>query len=350
MKAGSRQEIRWFGCILAALFMVCGLSACGRSRTLFVQGYVEGEYTYISSARAGILRQRPAQRGMQIKAGELLFALENTVEQAARDEAGQRLEQARAVLEDLKKGKRRSEIEALEAQVRQAQAAMTLAGKELARAEKLVDTSVLAKQELDRSRAAWAESLDRVTQLQAELKTARLGSRDDQILAAEAGARSAEALLKKAEWDLEQTRQSAAGDSLVFDVFFREGEWIPAGRPVVSLLSPENIKIRAFVPESEISRLQTGQIAQVHMDGRGSALFGKVSFISPAAEYAPPVIFSRQVRSKLVFMIEIVLDKETARTLHPGQPVDVVIETPPPPAQDKAQTAPLPVCDPERFW
>ena len=326
MKSCGAQRIELSGFLWLALFTAGSLTACNRSQSLDVQGYVEGEYVYVSSARAGILRERPVRRGVQVRAGDLLFALENTVERAARDEAAQRLEQARAVLEDLKKGKRKTEIEALEAQIRQAQAAMTLAGKELARAEKLVDTSVLARQDLDRARAAWAESLDRVTQLQAELKTARLGSRDDQILGAEAGMRSAEALLKKAEWDLAQTRQSAPGDSLVFDVLFREGEWVAAGRPVVSLLSPENIKVRAFVPETEVSRMQAGQTALVHMDGRSDPLPGKVSYISPSAEYAPPVIFSRQVRSKLVFMIEIAFDSETARTLHPGQPVDVKIE------------------------
>ena len=52
-------------------------------------------------------------------------------------------------------------------------------------------------------------------------------------------------------------------------------------------------------------------------------LTGKVNFISPQAEYTPPVIYSRDSRAKLVFMVEIVFDPQTAANLHPGQPVDV---------------------------
>lgn len=306
------------------LFSLCG---CGSSRELAVQGYAEGEYIYVSSSRSGIVRERPVQRGMRVQKGQLLFSLDGSLEQAARDEAAQKLEQVRAIVDDLKKGKRRTEIEALEAQVRQAQAAMTLAGKDLERAEKLVDTSVLARQELDRARAAWAESLDRVTQLQAELKTARLGARDDQLLAAEAAVGSAEAVLRRAEWDLAQTRQLAPADGIVFDTMYLEGEWAASGRPVVSLLPPENIKVRAFVPETEISRIKTGQTARVRLDGADKPLSGTISYISQSVEYTPPVIFSRQTRSRLVFMIEIAFDPETAGRLHPGQPVEVEIQS-----------------------
>ena len=155
------------------------------------------------------------------------------------------------------------------------------------------------------------------------METAHLGSRVDQIAAAEAAVRAQEAALGRAEWNLAQKRQNAPQESLVFDTLYREGDWVAAGRPVVSLLPPSNVKVRAFVPETEIGKVQYGDQVQVYVDGLPEPLTGKVSFISPRVEYTPPVIYSRESRSKLVVMIEIRFDPKTAATLHPGQPVDV---------------------------
>jgi HlyD family secretion protein len=159
--------------------------------------------------------------------------------------------------------------------------------------------------------------------LEADLETARLGSRTDQIAAAEADMRAQSAALEKTEWDLAEKRQAAPQAGLVFDTLYREGEWVAAGRPVVVLLPPENIKVRAFVPEPMIGSVRVGQSAHVKVDGVAEPIVGKVSFISPKAEYTPPVIYSQESRAKLVFMIEMVFDPETAAKLHPGQPVDV---------------------------
>ena len=104
---------------------------------------------------------------------------------------------------------------------------------------------------------------------------------------------------------------------------YRQGEWVPAGRPVVALLPPSNLKVRAFVPETQLQALHLGDSVQVIVDGLPGALAGRISFISPRAEYTPPVIYNRENRAKLVFMIEVTFDPQVAATLHPGQPVDV---------------------------
>jgi HlyD family secretion protein len=299
------------------------LAGCSRREPEQVQGYVEGEYVYVASPLAGTLESLYVQRGVQVKQGDPLFALEGEPEKAAVDEAAQRLAQARATLEDLKKGKRPTEVEATEAQLRQAQAALTLSQEELARQEQLFSSGATTPQILDQARAVREQDRQRVAQLEADLKTARLGGRSDQIVAAEANARALEAAMAKAQWNLSQKRQTAPQAGLVFDTLYKPGEWVAAGRPVVSLLPPENIKVRAFVPETRIAAIGPGDSVQVAMDGLPEPIMGTVSFISPRAEYTPPVIYSRESREKLVFMIEISFDPETAARLHPGQPVDV---------------------------
>jgi HlyD family secretion protein len=310
----------WLCGSLVVLYVLTGCSSENPDR---VQGYVEGEYVYVASPLGGALELLRVARGNQVKEGDPLFALESAREMAARDEAKRRLVQARANLEDAKKGRRPSEIQSLEAQLKQARAALIFSEKEFDRHENLVHSGARAMQDYDRASSARDQDRQRVAQLEADLTTARLGSRVDQIEAAEANVRAQEAAVARAEWDLSQKRQAAVQAGLVFDTLYREGEWVAAGRPVVVLLPPENIKVRAFVPEERIGGIHPGDRVQVTVDGLPGPLNGKVSFISPRAEYTPPVIYSRESRSKLVFMIEAVFDSKTAVKLHPGQPVDV---------------------------
>jgi HlyD family secretion protein len=300
------------------------LTGCQRPPSDRVQGYVEGEFVYIASPFAGALETLAVHRGTQVRAGDALFALDRVSEKAARDEAERRLGQAVANLEDARKGKRPTEIESIKAQLNQAQAALRLSSREVVRQEGLTAVPGAAVElEVDRARAARDQDRERVAQLQADLNTALLGSRTDQVIAAEAEVRAREAALARAEWDYGQKRQQAPKSGLVYDTLYREGEWVPAGRPVVALLPPDNIKVRAFVPEKRLGTIHPGDEANVTVDGVPTRFPGKVSYISPRAEYTPPVIYSQESREKLVFMVELVFDAQAAADLNPGQPVDV---------------------------
>src|SRR5690606_9925764 len=138
-----------------------------------------------------------------------------------------------------------------------------------------------------------------VARLKADLETGKLGARADQIAAAEANVEALEAAVAQVQWNLDQTRQTAPSSGVTYDTLYRQGEWVPAGSPVVSLLPPENIKVRFFVPEPLVGGLQVGDEAHVYVDGVAAPLAGRVSFVSPRAEYTPPVIYSRKSREKL---------------------------------------------------
>ena len=309
----------------AAVALLCLVAGCNStpSEPGTVQGYVEGEFVHIAAPLPGRLETLFVQRGTQVKVGDPLFELENVQEKSARDEARLRLAQIRAQLADAKKGKRPTEIKSGTAQLNLARVALQFSEKELARQERLLNAKVVPAQGVDRLRSVRDQDRQRVAQLEAELGTARLGSRSDQITAAEASMRAVEAALTRSEWDLAQKRQTAPEAGLVFDTLYRKGEWIAAGRPAVVLLPPQNIKVRAFVPQPLIAAIHLGDRAQVTVDGITASLVGTVRFVSPQAEFTPPVIYSRENRQKLVYMVELGFDQATAVQLHPGQPVDV---------------------------
>jgi HlyD family secretion protein len=138
---------------------------------------------------------------------------------------------------------------------------------------------------------------------------------------AEAALRTARARLNSAETRLARRKMASPVNGSVQQIYYRPGEVVPAGRPVVSLLPPGNIKIRFFVPEAVLPRIALGDAVTIHCDGCKADVPAKVTFISRTSEFTPPVIYSQDERSKLVFLIEA--RTGTPGDLRVGQPVDV---------------------------
>jgi HlyD family secretion protein len=311
----------WLGGALVALAAAMGLGGDGGA--LRLQGYIEGEYVYVAAPVAGRLETLHVVRGAQVAAATPLFELDRASEQPGRDDAAARLASAEAHLADLRKGKRPSELASIEAQLAQAQAMLELAEAELNRRERLVASNVASREAVDQARAAYQRDKARVAELQAELKTAHLGARADEIQAAEAEVTAARAQLAQAEWRLDQMSQAAPQAGVVVDTLYRPGEWVAAGAPVVSLLPPENVKVRFFVPEPRLGAIAIGDEVGIGCDACAPDLTAVISYIAPEAEYTPPVIYSREMRAKLVYLVEAKPRRPSA--LRPGQPVDVTI-------------------------
>ncbi|MFY2565796.1 HlyD family secretion protein [Achromobacter ruhlandii] len=311
---------------VAAVLGLSLLAACGKRDDAVYQGYVEGEYLYIASSEAGRLDTLSVQRGQQVAAAAPLFALEATRETAARDQAGAQLAAASAQLEDIATGKRPPEVDVARAQLAQAEAASRRSAAQLARDTAQFRAGGVARAQLDDSREQAQSDAARVRELRAQLEVANLPGRQDQRRAQAAQVEAARATLAQADWTLAQKRLAAPAAALVFDTLYRVGEWVPAGSPVVSLLPPGNIKVRLFVPESVIGTLKPGQQAMVRCDGCGDPVPVRIDYISPQAEYTPPVIYSRETRGKLVYMVEARPAPDAATRLHPGQPVEAALQ------------------------
>lgn len=311
---------------LLALLSSVILAGCAPEGNGALQGYAEGEFVRVAAPFAGSLTRLAVQRGGQVKAGDPLYSLEQENEQAARLEAEERLKSAEARLANLEKGRRPDEVAAVAAQLAQAQAGLKLSQAQLKRDEDLAIKNFISRERLDQSRANRDRDQARVNELAAQLRIARLGARSDEIRAAQADVQAARAAVAQAQWRLDQKSIKAPVSGLVQDTYYVTGEWVNAGSPVVSILPPQNIKVRFFVPEPLLGKLRMGQRLQLSCDGCGAALSGSISYIAPQAEYTPPVIYSKDSRSKLVFLIEGRLAPADAVRLHPGQPVDVRLQ------------------------
>lgn len=141
---------------------------------------------------------------------------------------------------------------------------------------------------------------------------------------AEAALRTAEARLNSTKTRLERRRVNSPATGTVQEVYFREGEQVPAGRPIISLLPPGNVRVRFFVPQAKLPTVRIGDTITVRCDGCATGLVARVSFISAQAEFTPPVIYSQEERARLVFRVEAL--PERPADLRVGQPVSVALQ------------------------
>ncbi len=312
-----------FNTLAAAVTAVLSIFGGAADGPPLYQGYAEGEYVRIAVPESGVLDMLAVKRGDRVEPGQVIFALEQDREKAARAQAAAQLAQAEAQLANLTKGRRKPEIDALEAQRNQADAALRLSSAQLERIRQLASSNVAAADRLDTARASFERDQARVAELSAQIASARMAARSDEIRAAEANVEAARAALEQADWRLSKRVGIAVQGGIVTDTTFRLGETVGTGAPVVSILPPESIKVRFFVPQAVLGGLKIGQAVTLYWDGAGEVK-GHVTYVAPQAEFTPPVIYSRGNREKLVFMVEAMTDAPDAR-LHPGQPVDVSV-------------------------
>ena len=296
------------------------LVSCDKEDPNVWQGYVEGEYVLLASPYAGQLQKLFVRRGDQIEAGKPVFVLEQENERQARAEAEERVKSAQARLENLQVPLREPQIKALREALNQAKAAKELSRVNLVREQELMKKGYTTKPRLDEARSAYVRDTARVKEAEEQLKNAEMPlGRQGELAAAQAEMAAAKAALAQADWKLEQKSVAAPVSGLVQDTFFVIGEWVAAGRPVVSILPPGNVKARFYVPETVLASMTIGRPIEIRCDGC-PPVDAKVSYVSSQAEYTPPVLYSKESRSKLLFLVEARLPNSSLR---PGQPLDV---------------------------
>jgi HlyD family secretion protein len=303
-----------------------GLAGCSNEPVHKYQGYVSGRNIYLASQFSGKLKKLSVDKGSLVKKGDLLFALDPEPQSFTLKENEAVLLQNKASLADLIKPKREPTLDAIHAQLAQNQAQISLATIRVKRNQTLFDKHVLAKDSLDLTKENLNVLLAKKDQLLANLDLAKLGARKNVIRAQKSKIQVISKKIKSLNWALEQKKVFAPDDGYIFDTFFCESEFIGSGRPVLALLTKENIYIEFFVPFEEVQNISIGSyINYGYTDDSKNIHKAKITYISPKAEYIPPLVYSRKNMDKLVFKLKAQPDESD--NLLPGLPVTVSIDS-----------------------
>lgn len=259
---------------LALIILIFTLVSCSEQKNAPLSGYIEGEYTYIGSGIAGTLFTLNVARGQQVQKDTLLFTLDPEPDKSA--------------------------MEAIKANVQQLEAEVQLAAVVLKRYKDLLAHHAADQNTVDEKQTDYDS---KTKQLEAAKKN-----------------------LAESGWAYHQKIVYAPISGLVYDTFYRIGEKVAANQPVLAILAPYNIKVLFYIPERELSTIHLGQKIMFSCDGCKNKTIATISYISPEAEYTPPIIYSQDTRYKLVYLVRANLLEKDAMTFHPGQPLDIFLK------------------------
>ena len=309
----SRWRPALFVVAILAVAIVAWLVLRGSSEPSTLSGYIEGDDLYLAAPVAGTVASVSAVEGTHVAAGQQLFAIAPATLTAQGQQAQANVTAAQ------------TQIAAAEANVRQADAeaaaAAADAGKARSDLSRLLavrsdDSAAVAGKDIDAARAALANA-------QARVEAARRVAEARRAQVAAARAQTEQARGGQNEVAIRQGQLSpvAPAAGRVDEVFYQPGEWAAANQPIVSLLPDNKIKVRFFVPEKDLAKYRPGRTVRFACDGCASGLSAIIRYVSPKPEFTPPVIFSRESRDRLVFMVEAY--PPHPENLQPGLPVDV---------------------------
>jgi HlyD family secretion protein len=303
-------------------FVAWMFPACAGGPSEAFPGYVEGEYAALAPVESARIKDLRVRRGDRVVPGAIVATLETEDTELAIVKAEGAVAEATAQLDNLRKGRRSAEIEAIEASLESAKAQARMAALTLDRQRNLVRRGASAQANMDQAQAEADVANAKIKEIEANLAVARMPARDDEIMAAEQRLAQAKATLDQARWNERERTLVATVRGRVYDIIRRPGEIAGPSLPIVSVLPDGATLIRFYAPEAQMSRLPIGAIVAVACDKCPPDLTARITYRASEPEFTPPVIYSIERRQKLVFLLEA-RPETPVPSLEPGQIVTV---------------------------
>lgn len=308
--------------VLVAMLIVTG---CDNKPDNMLSGYSHGEFVYLSYSSTAKIEQLFIKKGDNVTPGQELVKIESFDAQNIFLRAEEKLSAESALLRNLESGERPEELDIIRAQIKKARSAESQVKRQLERYRNLYASRAISLAEWEDIRDELTQKGAQVEELINQLKARQLPARQDEISKQLSMVAAAKLERDKALWDVQQTTIVSPVNAKVFDIIYRTGERPTAGRPIISLLPPENIKVRFFIPEALLGKFKIGSKVKLICDGCAEPIPGVINYINPEAEFTPPVIYSTNRREKLIFMAEAIPALKQAGLMKIGQPFDVEI-------------------------
>lgn len=290
--------------VFIILISVLILTGCDNKPDNMLSGYSHGEFVYLSYSGNEKIERILINKGDNVAAGQELVKIESFDAQNIFLRAEEKLSAESALLRNLESGERPEELDIIRSQIKKAQSAESQVKRQLGRYRNLYANHAISLAEWEDIRDELTQKGAQVEELINQLKARQLPARQDELSKQRSMVAAAKLERDKALWDVQQTTIVSPVNAKVFDIIYRAGERPSAGKPIISLLPPENIKVRFFIPEAKLGKFKIGSKVKLICDGCAEPIAGIINYISPEAEFTPPVIYSTKRREKLIFMAE----------------------------------------------
>jgi HlyD family secretion protein len=327
--------------LAAAAFFAAACANDAPDNTLRVSGHVEATEVHVAAEVGGRILELRVDEGDRLTRGDVVATLDTRdtelqIQRARADRdaavAQLRLLEAGSRVEDIRQAE--AQVDAAEAEAMAIQADLKSAQLDLDRFEALLKANAGSQKQRDDAKARVDVTRERLRSAEERVRAARQtvarlkdGARPEEIQAARARVSAADAQIAVLEKALSDAQIRAPVSGVITQKLVDAGEIVMRGTPIVVVTDLDNAWANLFVPEPMIPRVKLGQPARVITDAGGEGLPGKVTFISPKAEFTPRNVQTAEERSKLVYRIKVTVDNREG-ILKPGMPVDAELELP----------------------
>jgi HlyD family secretion protein len=315
--------------VIVGLLVAIGIATGGfgllrgeRAGPLTLHGNVDIREVDMAFRVSGRIAEIGVEEGATVAQGQLLATLATDTLDSRIAQADARVAQAQAQFAKARNGARRQDVAQARARVAAARAVLENAERDYNRRQPLLAPGAISRDvwdqtvaDRDRARAQLAEAQQAVALLSA-------GSRPEDIAAAAADVRAAQAARTGSATDLSDTRLVAATAGTVVTRAREPGAIVQPGETVLTLAISRPLRVRAYVAETELSRISPGMQVEVSADGNAKTYRGTIGYISPRAEFTPKSVETENLRTDLVYQLRIIVaDPDDA--LRQGQPVTI---------------------------
>lgn len=273
---------------------------------LKLYGNVDMREVGLAANASGRIVEMPVREGEAVRQGQLLARLDGDRQQALAERAQAQVEVAQAVLARMLAGSRPEDISRAEAELAGARVHATDAARTAERLQSLASQQLASRQQADNAAALAQAAKQGENAAALAARLARLGPRAEDIDAARAGLKEAQAQLALAAKELADTALHAPSDGIIRNRILEPGDMASPQRPIYTLAVTDPLWVRAYVSEAELGRVHPGMAASVATDSFPDRRYrGWVGYISPTAEFTPQSVQTEEMRTQLVYQVRI---------------------------------------------
>jgi HlyD family secretion protein len=311
--------------IATALWLWRRNDAAGAS-SLVASGSVEATEARLGFQLPGRIATIAVREGQQVPAGAVLASLDAAELDARRGQSLARVAASEALLEELQRGSRAEEIAQAQAAVLAARERAADAGRDLERNRTLYRGGAISEEAYQKAATAAEVAQAAVVHAEEQLALVRKGPRSEKVAAQRAQVGEAREAVRAVEASLANTNIVAPISGVVTVRHHEPNEVVGAGEPVLTIMNPADRWVRIYVPENRIGAVRLGSAASIVSDTYPEKRYaGRVTYISPQAEFTPKSVQTAEERVRLVYAVKVRIEGDAALELKPGMPADVTL-------------------------
>jgi HlyD family secretion protein len=312
---------------LAAIAWFGFLRPHAPDRELTASGTVEATEAQLGFQAPGRVAEITVHEGDTVEAGAILASLDRTETEARRSQVMAQAAAAQALLDELERGTRSEEVAQGRAARDAAGQRLNDARRDLDRTQRLLDGGAVSQEVLDKTSLAASIAQSQYEQAQEQVRLLESGPRKERIEGQRAQVAQAEAAVRVMDATLANMTIQAPFNGIVTVRHREPGEIVPAGAAVLTLMNPDSRWVRIYVPETRIGAVRLSQKARMRTDTNPKKQYGgEVTFIASEAEFTPKTVQTSEERVKLVYAVKVTVTDDPARDLKPGMPADVTLD------------------------